>query len=234
MFKLIFENKFFLIVDKDPGVDFHNDDNELGLFNQVKQWLDTNSLYPVHRLDKVTSGLIVFAKDADTAAKFHTMFKNKSIQKFYLAVSNKKPIKKQGTIKGDMARSRRSSWKLVQCCNNPAVTQFFSYSFHNSLRLFLIKPLTGKTHQIRVALKSIGAPIIGDPIYYSAEKNEWDRTYLHAYAVKFALNGEEYSFVSPPAHGSVFQSDEMIKFTDDNTAPWKLNWPKYKFPSSCD
>ncbi len=231
MFKLIFENKSFLIIDKDPGVDFHNDNRQLGLFNLVKHWLDTDSLYPVHRLDKVTSGLIVFAKDAQTATKFQDMFRSKAIEKFYLAISCKKPSKKQGTIKGDMVRSRRSSWKLVPSNNNPAVTQFFSFNLHESLRLFLIKPLTGKTHQIRVALKSIGAPIIGDPIYSNANKKEWDRTYLHAYALRFTLDGKRYSFISPPLDGAIFQQSEIKKVIEENNQPWELNWPKYKFPN---
>ncbi|MGR5488912.1 pseudouridine synthase, partial [Vibrio alfacsensis] len=83
-------------------------------------------LHLVHRLDKMTSGLLILAKRAEVAAQFSRLFEQRDIDKYYLAIGSKKPKKKQGSIIGDMERSRRSSWKLVNSKNNPAVTQVFS------------------------------------------------------------------------------------------------------------
>jgi tRNA pseudouridine32 synthase/23S rRNA pseudouridine746 synthase len=78
---------------------------------------------------------------------------------------------------------------------NPAVTQFISQNCRPNERWFLLKPHTGKTHQLRVALKSLGAPIAGDRRYDAVEKAQHeDRGYLHAYALRFEYDGEDYEF----------------------------------------
>ena len=68
-----------------------------------------------------------------------------------------------------MAKSRRGMFKLMRTLHNPAITQFFSYSTGSKQRLYLLKPHSGKTHQLRVALNSIGASIFGDPLYTSSK-----------------------------------------------------------------
>ena len=113
------------------------------------------------------------------------LFKTQQIQKYYVAIADKKPKKSQGLIKGGMEKSRRSMWKLTRGQDNLAITQFFSYSLGEGKRLFVVKPKTGKTHQIRVALKSVGSAIIGDPIYAAEEAYRYDRGYLHAYQIQF-------------------------------------------------
>ncbi len=169
MFKIITQTDDFIVVAKDANVNFH-DENEYGsgLFSQVKNDVMKQSisteLYPIHRLDKMTSGLLIFATNANSAKIFGELFQSHKIEKYYLALSDKKPTKKQGLIKGDMAKSRRGMFKLTRTLNNPAITQFFSYNLTNKQRLYLLKPHSGKTHQLRVALSSIGAPIFGDPL----------------------------------------------------------------------
>ncbi len=86
-----------------------------------------------------------------------------------------------------MKKSRRSTWILTNSTISPAITQFFSFSMGQGLRLFIVRPSTGKTHQIRVALKSLGSGIIGDPLYSSTQA---DRGYLHAYSLGFSYQGE--------------------------------------------
>lgn len=212
------------MINKPQGIGFHNHADELGIFTIVKKQTQLEELYPIHRLDKVTSGILIFAKNHETATELGAQFENKTVQKYYLAISAKRPSKKQGTIKGDMVRSRRSSWKLVKSTINPAVTQFFSYSISSGLRLFILKPLTGKTHQIRVALKSIGSPICGDPIYASG--NDFDRTYLHAYQIKFALKSKSYEFKCMPASGKLFISPEFKNLIDELPDTSNIKWPK--------
>ncbi len=225
MIEIIYENTDFIVINKHHGIGFHNEEDELGIFSAVKEKLKTDVLFPVHRLDKVTSGILLFAKNQAVAAELGAQFEKKTINKLYLAISDKKPSKKQGTIKGDMVRSRRSSWKLTKTVDNPAITQFFSYSIKSGLRLFIVRPLTGKTHQIRVALKSIGAPICGDPIYSSNNK-DYDRTYLHAFAIKFTCSGEQYEFKCLPTYGELFISKEFNLLINNLGDLNDIKWPK--------
>lgn len=226
-FTVVEDTPNFVVINKAPGISFHCEDNNTGLFEQVKSTLGIKDLYPAHRLDKLTSGLLVLAKDQPTASQLSELFRLRQVSKFYLALSDKKPKKKQGLIKGDMEKSRRGSWKLCKSRENPAITQFFSHSVKPSLRLFLLKPHTGKTHQIRVALKSIGAPIIGDPLYndtWAAARS--DRGYLHSYGLSFSLSGHQYNFIEPPTVGTLFQDEQTQKVIQEfYDQPHALPWP---------
>lgn len=221
LFTLIDEQDDFIVISKVANCNFH-DEEDLGngLFNQVKKQLNLTDLYPVHRLDKMTSGILVFAKNKTSAALFQELFQAHQIEKYYLAISDQKPKKKQGLIKGDMVKSRRSCWKLLRTTNNPAVSQFFSFHLIKGLRLFLIKPHSGKTHQIRVALSSIGAQILGDELY---SKTKSDRGYLHAYAIKFTFLNTQYQYKILPSTGEYFIN---TSFPEDIEEPWQLKWPK--------
>lgn len=226
-FEIIDIQDDFIVVNKASDINFH-DENELGqgLFNQVSKQVKqkaTDKLFPVHRLDKMTSGLIIFARNLVTAQKFQQLFSQHHIEKYYLAISDKKPKKKQGLIKGDMEKSRRGSWKLVRNLNNPAISQFFSYSLPEGKRLYLIKPHSGRSHQIRVALSSIGAPILGDDRYYGPSTQ--DRGYLHAFALKFELGGKNYHYVLPPTTGQYYVEDNAMEQIKTISEPWSLNWP---------
>lgn len=159
-------------------------------------------LWPVHRLDKATSGLVIFAKSARAAADFTPLFSQQEVKKHYIAIALGKPKKKQGWVKGDMEKGRNGSWLLTRTHTNPAITQFVSCAIDiekkEAKRLYLIKPQTGKTHQIRVALKSIGCPILGDIRYKGAKS---DRCYLHATALSFKWQGKDFSFTALPQQG---------------------------------
>lgn len=223
---IIDEQSNFIIVNKPPGIGFHDEEGQQGFFNQVKSRLSFNELYPVHRLDKMTSGLIIFAKNKNTTSQFQQLFESKNIEKYYLAICDKKPSKKQGLIKGDMEKSRRGAWKLLRSQNNPAISQFFSYGLTQGKRLFIVKPYTGKTHQIRVALNSLGSPIIGDPNYYST--SHADRGYLHAFALKFSIDEQKYQYVVLPNIGKEYLEDETANAISHLLSPWHLAWPKLK------
>ena len=220
---IIYENLDFAIFDKPAGLNFHSEDGEAGFVVKATEQLNLSQLYSVHRLDKMTSGIIILVKSSEVANTFTKMFENKEIQKFYLALSLRKPKKKQGWVKADMGSSRRGTYKLLQTKDNPAITQFISCALRVGERFFLVKPHTGKTHQIRVALKSIGSPIAGDIRYANADdaKTE-DRGYLHAYALSFTLKGEEFRFVNKPSFGERFLSDEANTQLDTWAKPWEL------------
>ncbi|RYY75553.1 MAG: TIGR01621 family pseudouridine synthase [Gammaproteobacteria bacterium] len=226
-YEVIQDDENFLVIYKKPNTSFHSDDGQAGLFEKVKQHQGLGELYPVHRLDKVTSGVLLMAKTASANRELVEQFKNRQIEKYYLAISNKKPKKKQGLIKGDMEPARRGAWKLSATQNNPAVTQFFSCSLAQGKRLFVIKPHTGKTHQIRVALKSLGSPIMGDVLYADALACvNTDRVYLHAFSLAFSLQGISYRFTEFPKEGENFLSAEFQSAIQEFVHPWKLAWPK--------
>jgi tRNA pseudouridine32 synthase/23S rRNA pseudouridine746 synthase len=227
VYELIENNEHFLVIYKKPNTNFHSEDGERGLFETVKQTQGLAELYPVHRLDKVTSGLLVMAKTAGANQELVNQFKHREVQKFYLAMSAKKPKKKQGLIKGDMEPARRGAWKLLATHTNPAITQFFSASLGEGKRLFIVKPHTGKTHQIRVALKSIGAPILGDALYADAAScKDIDRVYLHAFSLAFTLNGQDYRFTEFPREGNFFATAEFNTALKEFLSPWDLVWPQ--------
>lgn len=228
MFKIITQTDDFILVAKSAGINFHDEENlGEGLFSQVKKQLKQQSsdaeIYPIHRLDKMTSGLVLFAKNLKSAQIFGQMFEAHKVEKYYLAISDKKPTKKQGWIKGDMQKSRRGMFKLMRSMNNPAVTQFFSFSIGNKQRLYLLKPHSGKTHQLRVALSSIGAPILGDPLYNS--NSDADRGYLHAYALSFTFLGVKYQFTYPCDEGEFYLTQNIKDKLTELEEPWLLAWP---------
>lgn len=224
---IIDENDDFIIVEKPHDINFHDEGEiEHGFFNQVKKMGQVqakfNDLYPVHRLDKMTSGLIIFAKNLAAAQQFQQLFEQHKVEKYYLAISDKKPKKKQGLIKGDMAKSRRGMWKLLRSQDNPATTQFFSYPLTAGRRLYLLKPHSGKTHQLRVALSSIGSPILGDPSYANQDSIQDQRGYLHAYALRFNFSGQYFQYVLPPSSGEYFTEGLAL---NELNFPWTLSWP---------
>jgi len=228
MYKLIKKEKDFIVISKDPDVNFHKEEQGVeGLMDKLRLDLDLEELYAVHRLDKVTSGLLVFARSREVAAELSEQFRNRLTEKYYLAISDQKPQKKQGLIKGDMVKARRGAWKLTKTTDNPAVTQFFSTSIAEGLRLFLIKIHTGKTHQIRVAMKSIGSPVLGDPLYHKKNLKDGvvDRSYLHAYCISFQAGGSKFRFIDKPVIGTFFKGERFEEALAKFDKPWEVIWP---------
>ena len=201
---------------------FHSEDGA-GFVVQATKLLGVEKLYSVHRLDKMTSGLIILAKSSQVANKLTKLFETRQIQKYYIAISLRKPKKKQGWIKADMGKSRRGSYKLLSTKLNPAITQFVSCALRVHERFFLIKPHTGKTHQIRVALKSLGSPIAGDERYaLSEDALKEERGYLHAYAVRFKYDEQEYSFICKPSFGERYLNSTCEDALVLYAAPWEF------------
>ncbi|MDW5418388.1 TIGR01621 family pseudouridine synthase [Iodobacter sp. CM08] len=218
---VVYDHPDFLVAIKPAGLSFHKEEDELGFVEVLRQTLGGMPLWPVHRLDKLTSGLLLFAKSAAAARYFGTAFAEHRIHKYYLAISDKKPSKKQGWVKGAMEKGRGGSWRLSRDGELKAATQFFSYGdMQTGQRLFVLRPLSGRTHQLRVALKSLGSPILGDERYGGTPA---DRGYLHAWALDFDYQGEQQRILLAPESGSAFQGLEAQLATIDS--PWDLPWP---------
>lgn len=192
--QIIFENDDLIAVYKESGISFHNDDaKSKGFFNAVQGVLG-QKIYSVHRLDKDTSGLILFAKNIQTQKEISNLFENRKIKKTYFALSGKKPKKKQGTIKGDLKSTRGGSYKLTREMKNPSVTKFKSFK-NGNYYFFILSPITGFTHQLRIVCKSLGSPILGDTRYGGGEFNSM---LLHAYRLEFNLNEIIYDIKAHP------------------------------------
>lgn len=224
MYTIIEDHKDFLVISKDTGVSFHKEGESTGLVDTVRADTGIKELYTVHRLDKMTSGLLLLAKEKQSAQKLAAQFRKKIIRKYYLAVSDRRPRKRQGLIVGDMAKARRGAWKLLRTRHDPAITQFFSASMGNRVRLFLLRPSTGRTHQLRVAMKSIGSPVLGDPLYHKKEDEGTDRGYLHSYAMSFTLSGKIFRVVCKPDSGKYFLGSAFLDAVRQYEHPWELAW----------
>lgn len=194
-FSICYQHSDFVIINKPEGISVHKDDQAVGLTQKLANQLGVEQVWLVHRLDKVTSGLLILALNKETAAYFYQLFEQHQIQKTYWALATQKPKKKQGKIVGDMQKSRNGAWKLCHSTQNPAITQFESHSIAPNLRHFILQPKTGKTHQLRVAMKSLGSPILGDELYGGQPA---DRVYLHAYRLDFEYSGESISVAVMP------------------------------------
>lgn len=223
MYQVISQQDDFIIINKAPNVHFHSQDGSAGVVAQAEIDLGIK-LFAVHRLDTPTSGLLILAKNPEAANRFTQMFTAHQIQKYYLAIANGKPKKKQGWVIGDMAKARRSMYKLLRSKDNPAITQFYSTSIGAGIRAYLLKPHSGKTHQLRVALASIGVPILGDSLYGEAID---DRCYLHAYQLNFCYLGQEYQFTQAPHQGQQFLAPAMQTcLLNEWLLPAELDWPQ--------
>lgn len=150
----------------------------------------------VHRLDKDTSGLLVVAKNNEAFFYLKNLFQERKIKKFYLALVNGKPKESKGTVSLPLGRiglkrtTKITGKKLID--KKEAITEYKiikTYSLGASrYSLLEVMPRTGRTHQIRVHLNSIGHPVAGDPIYgfkKSSPPPGLKRLFLHAYKLDF-------------------------------------------------
>ena len=190
---IVYQTDDFIIIYKPCGLSVHKDQSKIGLTTLLAEQFGVPQVWLVHRLDKVTSGLLIFALNAESAAEFFRLFSEHHIQKTYLALSNQKPKKKQGLIVGDMQKARNGAWKLCQSKENPAITRFESVSCEPNLRLFILKPQTGKTHQLR-----------------GKNTENIDRTYFHAARLQFEFKGQAFDVFIPPKEGEWWHREGVM------------------------
>lgn len=195
---IAFHHADFYLLDKPAGAPMHANEQELSVVHQLAAQTG-ETLYPVHRLDTPTSGALLIARNQAAAAALSQLFEQRQISKTYVAIAAGKPSKKQGLISGDMDKVRRGNWRLLHSQINPAQTRFVSHSLKPGYRYYVLQPLTGRTHQLRVALKSLGAPIVGDQ-RYGGEPHEY--LHLHAWKLSFRYAGEPFDLtVALPDYG---------------------------------
>jgi len=212
-FKIIFENENFVVIDKPAGVQVHpSEKNEadtlvsglLYKFPEVGTVGDEPQNRPgiVHRLDKDTSGIMLVARNQKTFQKLKEKFKNHEIQKTYWALTHGKLENKKGIIDKPLARARNYKKQTIanaktQTKVRSAITQYEVIKETPDYSLVELKPKTGRTHQLRIHMSSLGHPILGDE-KYKLRNTKTDesvvRHLLHAKKIKFILNDKNFEF----------------------------------------
>lgn len=192
--RIVKECEDYLAVDKPSGllaVPGRSSEHKDSLLNRLKKMY--KDIFVIHRLDMDTSGLILFAKNRQFQASMSKLFSEGTVKKLYLA----KVLGKINGVGGIIDFPLVKDWPkrpLQKVCYNegkPSKTRWrlFEYSSDKKGQIYshlLLRPLTGRTHQIRIHLSKIGFPIVGDRFYgLPKSKNIETQLNLHAHALKF-------------------------------------------------
>lgn len=214
---VIFENDDVIVIDKPQGMVVHpGSGNPSGtllnalLFRNTKMAAAFGPDDPrpgiVHRLDKETSGVIIAAKHVRAHEHLAAQFKNRTVRKRYVAVVQGAMPAREGRIEARLARDPydRKRFACVAAGGRIAITRYRTLRTFVAARerysLVLLAPRTGRTHQLRVHLRHLGAPILGDPLYGRRDRLFPDASLmLHARSLSIRLPGETQArtFVSP-------------------------------------
>lgn len=156
----------------------------------------------VHRLDRETSGLMIIPRTNHAHATLTDMFKERKIKKTYLAIVHNHP-EPEGTINFFIGRHPIIKNKMhyfteltKQASSKEAVSHYKVLQYYTDFSLVEVKPVTGRTHQIRVHFKGLGHPLLADQIYGQKSK-QLKRHALHAHKLEFTYKDKFYEFISP-------------------------------------
>lgn len=205
---IVYEDKDIIIINKPAGLIVHPSATRgvktlvnalLAYYPKIKN-VGEDKLRPgiVHRLDKDTSGLMIIAKNNESFNYLKNLFKNKQVEKRYLALVKENLSKTEGKISLKISRSKSAPTKQATSATQgrEALTYYKVVKRFEDYDLVDASPKTGRMHQIRVHFNAIGHPVAGDKKY--GGKNQLkglDRHFLHSYYLKFKLsNGEIKEF----------------------------------------
>lgn len=214
---VIYQDENFIAINKPSGVLTIPD--RMGNVSLKDYLLDAfDEIFTVHRLDKDTSGIVVFARNETTHKQLSQLFEGRDVEKYYQGLVIGKPAETKGTI--DAPIMEHPVTKGLMVTNKKGKPSQTDYEVLESFRYFSwlqFQIHTGRTHQIRVHMKSIGHAIIcdelygdGKPVFLSSLKKKFklskteeeerpilSRLALHSYRLKFKLNGEEFDLEAP-------------------------------------
>lgn len=190
---IIYENNDVVVINKPVGVLTHSK----GPYNPeptVATWLEArvpamkgNRAGIVHRLDRATSGVMILAKNPDTLALLQKQFSQRKTKKVYEAVIEGRPPNEEAVIDMPIERNPKKPQTFRTGINGKsAVTHYAIIKSNGKFSLLELKPVTGRTHQLRVHLRQIGHPILGDDLYGGKPAA---RLYLHAKSLEITLPG---------------------------------------------
>jgi 23S rRNA pseudouridine1911/1915/1917 synthase len=216
--EVVFENENVIFINKQAGIQVHPSHNKKentlvnGLIARFPEIADVHDdsdgaeFRPgiVHRLDKETSGIMVIARNKKAFKGLKNLFKERKIEKKYLAIVEGILNDKSGVIDKPIARSSSYSKQVIARKNTKtivreALTHFEVIAEKNDFSLVQASPKTGRMHQIRLHLASIGHPVVGDLVYGNKAEDELGikRHLLHAKSISFVLLGQKYSVSAP-------------------------------------
>ena len=204
--KLVYEDDDIIVVNKgygllSMGTDKIKEGTAYSILRDYLKWQDPrNKLFIVHRLDRDTSGMMVFAKSVEAKEKLQHNWNNMVLSRKYLAIVEGKPEQEEGEIRSYLAENSRFE---VYSTNNPeegqlAVTRYKTLRTRNGYSLMEVSLDTGRKNQIRVHMKDLGHPIIGDR-RYGAKSSPIHRMALHAQTLRFVhpITRKDMNFSTP-------------------------------------
>lgn len=203
---VLYSDQDVLVVNKPPDVRVHpvtaGQPSLVGNF--ADQLPPDGSLRPgvVHRLDRDTSGVIILAKNLLAQLKLKRQFARRGVIKEYLALVVGSPTERTARINLPLARDLRGGTRQrVQAGGRSAITEYEVVDQFQGYSLLKVRPLTGRTHQIRVHLTYLGCPIAGDTVYGAPQRPAGlHRQFLHASSLKLKLpSGNVKTFHAPLA-----------------------------------
>jgi len=211
--EIVYEDADLLVVNKAAGMVVHpapghHDDTLVNalLARYAKLCVNESDVRPgiVHRLDRDTSGLLIVAKNMHTQAALVEQMKRHEVVKRYLALVEGTVALDSGTIDAPIGRNprHRQQMAITASGSREARTHFRVLERFSHYTLLLLQLETGRTHQIRVHLKAIGHPVVGDSVYGSGRKHASmlaQRQFLHAYQLQFThpVTGEAIELEAP-------------------------------------
>ena len=212
---IIFENDHFIVINKPAGMLSIPDrvQSEPSLKDMLIE--KYGSIFTIHRLDKETSGIIMFARDEETHKYFSRQFEERTVEKFYLGLVHGSLSEKSGSINAPiMEHPVFKGQMVINQKGKASLTDYEELEILGKYSLVKFRIHTGRTHQIRVHAKHIGHPIVCDPVYGDGkpvllssikkkfklsrhdeeERPMLDRVALHSYELKFKdVAGKEYN-----------------------------------------
>lgn len=203
---ILYEDNFFLFVNKPSGLPSHPSKGHYfdTIANYVEYYLNSKNLtsHIINRLDKDTSGIIVFAKNSYFHSIVSYEFEKRRVDKTYIAIVRGILPKKSGFIEKPIKRSNDGIKREIHQDGSFAFTYYEVIDTFENFSVLKLKPITGRTHQLRIHLASIGHPIVGDCIY-GKEKTQNTPLLLHAYSIRFnfkLISNKAYDITSPLPH----------------------------------
>lgn len=205
---IVYEDSYIAVINKQAGLVVHPAHGHYSgtlvnaILYHIKDLSGINGeIRPgiVHRLDKDTSGLIVIAKNDKVHATLTEMFQEKKIRKTYLAILKGKLNKSEGKVVTQIGRDKNDRKKMTVIDDitkgKTAITNYRVISQNSLFTLVKVNIETGRTHQIRVHMRHLGYPILGDSVY--GRKDNEKRQMLHAYRLEFLhpVTGNPMEFI---------------------------------------
>jgi RluA family pseudouridine synthase len=197
---ILFEDTDLIVVDKPVGLAAipERTPDAPSLVAQLEEYCK-QKLFVVHRLDKETSGAIIFAKGMATHRDLNMQFEKKIVRKTYLALLHKVLVPDKGSIDRPLRQFGSGRMGMDFKNGKKSITEFTVRERFTAHTLVDAHPLTGRRHQLRVHFYSIGHPIAGDPLYGdTTAPRAFPRMMLHAAEITFRLmSGREQKVIAP-------------------------------------